>query len=116
MGGNSYVCEIKKHCTLKKNSSLRLSAVTFKEFSLRNSYFGSQPFLMSCYFTRIFVHLPVIAAVCYFFSVHSLIGWDSANTFLFKFNSRSTRKRYEICPMLTMYTVESRSDVFTVKC
>ena len=76
----------------------------------RNNYFGSQPFLMSCYFTRIFVHLPVIVAVCYF-SVHKLIGWDPANIYLFKFNSRNTRKRYQICSKLTINTIESRSDV-----
>ena len=70
---------------------------------------------MSCYFTRIFVHLPVIVAV-YYFSVHKLIGWDSANIYLFKFNSRNTRKRNEIYPKLIINTIERRSDVFTVKC
>ena len=65
----------------------------------RNNYFGSQPFLMSCYFTRIFVHLPVIVAVCYF-SVHNFIGWDPANIYLFKFSRRNTRKRYELCPYI----------------
>ena len=29
----------------------------------RNNFFGSQLFLMSCYFTKIFVHLSVITAV-----------------------------------------------------
>ena len=70
---------------------------------------------MSCYLTRIFVHLPVTVAVCYF-SVNKLIGWDPANIYLFKFNSTDTRKRYEIFPKLTINTTESRSDVFTVKC
>ena len=32
----------------------------------RNNYFGSQPFLTRCYFAKIFVHLSVIIAVCYF--------------------------------------------------
>ena len=44
------------------------------------------------YFTKIFVHLSVIAAVCYF-SVHKLIGWDPANIYLFKVNSRILEKR-----------------------
>ena len=100
----------------EKNCSLRLNAVTLKEnFFFRNNYFGSQPFLTSCYFTRIFVHLPVIVAICYF-SVHNLMSWDPANICLFKFNSRNTGKRYEICPKLTIHTIKSRSDVFTVKC
>ena len=70
---------------------------------------------MSCCFTRVFAYLPVIVAV-YYFSVHILIGWDTAKIYLFKFNSRNTRKRYEICPKLTMNATKSRSDVFTVKC
>ena len=69
---------------------------------------------MSCYFTRIFAQLPVIVAV-YCFSVHKLIGWDTANIYLFKFNSRNTGKKYEICPKLTINIIESPSDVFTVK-
>ena len=69
---------------------------------------------MSCYFTWIFEHLPVNVAACYF-SVQKLIGWDPENIYLFKFNSRDTSKRYEICPKLTINT-KSRSDVFTVKC
>ena len=35
---------------------------------------------------------------------------------LFKVNSRNTRKKYEICPKLTINTKESRTGVFTVKC
>ena len=78
MDGYSYVCEIKKHSTQKK-----LFPVTKRSnFFFRNNYFESQPFLMSCYFTRIFVHLPVNVAVCYF-NVHKLIGWDSTNIYLF---------------------------------
>ena len=99
----------------KKNFFLRLNAVTFKEIFFRNNYFKSQPFFMSYYFTRIFVHLPVIVGVCYF-NVHKLIAWDQENIYLFKFNSRNTRKRYEICPKLTLNTTESLFDVFTVKC
>ena len=96
-----------------KTCSLRLNAVTYKRksCSFRNNYFGSQPFLMSCYFTTIFINLSLIAAVCYF-SVSKLIGWDPENIYLFKVNSRNTRKRYGICPKLTINTIESRSDVF----
>ena len=39
----------------------------------RNNYFGSQSFPLSFYFTQIFVHLSVIAAV-YYFSVYKLIA------------------------------------------
>ena len=99
----------------EKNCSLRLKAVTFKEFFFRNNYFWSQPFLMSCYFTRIFEHLPINGAAWYF-SIHKLIGWDPENIYLFEFNSRNTSKRYEIYPKLTINIIESRSDVFTVKC
>ena len=74
----------------------------------------SNTFPMSCYFIRIFVHLPVIVLLSYF-SNHKL-GLGPANIQLFKFNSRNTRKRYETCPMLTINTMKSRSDVFTVKC
>ena len=70
---------------------------------------------MSCYFTEMFVHLPAIVAVSYF-SVHKLIGWVPANIYLFKFNSRNTGKRYEICPKFATNTIESHSNVFTVKC
>ena len=119
MVGRNYFCEIKKLSALKKkNCSLRLNKGTYQEkFFFRELllYFGLQSFLMCCYFTKIFVHLPVIAAVCYF-SVDKLIGWDPVNIYLFKFNSKNTRKRYEICLKLTINTIESRSDVFTVKC
>ena len=94
---------------------MRLNTVAYNEKKfIGTTTFGSQSFLMSCDFTKIFVHLPVIVAVCYF-SVHKSIGWDPANI-LFKFNSRNTRKRYEICPKLTINKIESRSGVFTVKC
>ena len=57
---------------------------------------------MSCYFANIFVHLLVIAAVCYF-NVYNLIDWDLANIYLFKVNSRNTKKMiyvqsYQITP------------------
>ena len=78
----------------------------FKEQLL---YFGSHSFLS---FTKIFVHLSIIAAVCYF-SVYKLIGWDAANIYLFKFNGR-TQKNSELCPKLTIKRVESRSGFFIV--
>ena len=100
----------------------------------RKNYFGSQSFVMSCCFSKIFVHLLVIVAVCYFvmscyftkifvhlvvivavcyFSLHKLILWDPGNIYLF---SRNTRKRYEISPKLTINTIGSHSHVLTVKC
>ena len=38
---------------------------------------------MSCYLTKIFIHLSVISAVCYF-SICKLIGWDPVNIYWFK--------------------------------
>ena len=106
MDDRSYFREIKTHCTLK-NCSLRLNVLTNKEkHFFRNNYFGSHPFTMNCYFTKICVHLPVTAAVCYF-SVYILIGWDPANIYLSKVNSRNTRKRYEICLNFTINTIET---------
>ena len=116
MNGRSNFCEIKKHCTLKKNFSLWLNAVTYKEnYFFMNNYFGPHPFLMSFYFTKIFVLQSVIAGVCYF-SVYKLIRWNPLNIYLFKVNNRNTRKRYEICPKSTTNTIESCSGVFTIKC
>ena len=68
---------------------------------------------MSCYFTKIFVYLSVIVAVCYF-SVFKLIGWNPTNIYSFNVNSVNTRKRCEICPKLTINAVESGSGVFSV--
>ena len=68
---------------------------------------------MSCYFTKIFVYLLVIAAVCYF-SVCKLKGWDSANIYLFRVNSENTKTWSDVCPKLPINTVESRSSVFIV--
>ena len=52
----------------EKYSFLRLNPVTYKKkcCTRRNNYFGPQSFLMSCYFTKIFVYLSVISVVCYF--------------------------------------------------
>ena len=68
---------------------------------------------MSCYFTTIFVHRLIVAAVCHF-CVYKWIGWDPANIYFFNFNSRDANKRSEICPKLTINTVENRSGVFVV--
>ena len=79
----------------------------------RNNYFGSESFFKSCYFTKIFVHLLIVAAVSNF-NVFKLIGWDPANTNLFNVNNRNTRKRCEICSKSTTRTVERHSSVFIV--
>ena len=50
----------------KRNTVLRKklfpSIKRRKKCFVTNNYFGSQPFLMSCYLTKIFVHLSVISA------------------------------------------------------
>ena len=68
---------------------------------------------MSCYFTKIFVDLLVIAAVCYF-SVYIFIRWDPANIYLFKVNSKNTKACSNLCSKLPINTVESCSGVFIV--
>ena len=71
-----------------------------------NDYFSSQSFFMSYYFTKIFVHLLVLAAVSNF-NVYELIELDPANIYLFKANSTNTKKgvkRYEIYSNLTINT------------
>ena len=109
-----YICQIHVSNTCIHaihGSSLRLKTVTYREKKVfRNNYFP-QPCLMSYYFIKIFVHLSVTAAVCYF-SVNKLIEWDAANFYLFKANSENTRKWYEICPKLTINTIESPFGVF----
>ena len=100
----------------ENNCSLRLNAVSYKEkmfFQEQLLYSRSQIFLISCYFTKIFVHLSVLAAGCYL-SVHKLIRCDPANIYLFKVNSRNTRKRCEMCSKLTVNTIERRSSVFII--
>ena len=100
----------------EENCSLWLDAITYKEkHFFRSNYFGPHSFLMNFYLTKIFVHLPAIAAARYF-SAYKLIRWDLANIYLFKVNSQNTRKRHEIRPKFTINTIESCSDVFTVKC
>ena len=65
------------------------------------------------YFTKIFLHLSVIAAACYC-SVYKLIGWDTVNLYLLKVTSRNTRKRCGIYPKFVINTVEICSGVLFV--
>ena len=61
----------------EKNCRLWLNAVNFKKNFFRNNYFGSQPFLMSCNFTRIFVQLLqyVISELATTLSYSWFLGW-----------------------------------------
>ena len=55
---------------------------------------GLSPFFMSCHFTKVFVHLSILAAVSNF-NVYKLIECDPGNIYLFKANSGNTRKSYK---------------------
>ena len=66
MNSRNYFRETKKHCNLKKKLFLATKHSNLKGKKNLGTSFGSQPFLKSCYFTKIFVHLSVITAVCYF--------------------------------------------------
>ena len=82
---------------------ISVAAITLKIKSDDTGLLGSTKISLRfslSYFTRIFVPLPVIVAV-YYFRAHKLIGWEPANIYLFKINTRNTRKRCEICPKLT---------------
>ena len=68
---------------------------------------------MSCYFTKIFVHLLVTAATCNS-KVYKLIGRDLTDIYLFKVNSKNSKKRSEICPKLTINTVKRSPGVLIV--
>ena len=54
----SAIKETKNHCTLEKKlfPAIKHSNLLGKNV-FRNNYFGSQPFLLSCDFTKIFVRL-----------------------------------------------------------
>ena len=79
-----------------KNFSLRLITLNYKEkMFFKSNYFVSRSFFMSCHYTKTFVHLLIIAAVSDF-NAFKLTGWYPANIFLFKVNSRNTRKRFKI--------------------
>ena len=68
---------------------------------------------MVYYFTKIFVYLTVIVAVCYF-SVYKLTRWTQQRFTCSKSIVKTLEKRCEICPKLTLDTVESCSGVFIV--
>ena len=91
-----------------KNYFPLLNTLNYKEMFFRNSYFGSDSFFMSSHFTKIFTYLSIIAAVSNF-NYFKLIGWDTANTYLFRVNDRKTRKRCEIRSNLTIKTTARRS-------
>ena len=81
-----------KYCALEK----LFPAIKYKKKMFFRSNYSSlnhSLFLrvFTYYFTKVFVHLYVSAAVCYF-SVYKLIGWDPANIYLFKVNSRTLEK------------------------
>ena len=80
MVGRNYFCEIL--CSEKI-----FPEINFKEKNVHSLFI----LIFTYYFTKIFVHLSIIAAVCYF-SVYKLIGWDAANIYLFKFNGRTLEK------------------------
>ena len=76
-----------------KTCSLWFVTVTYKEkMFVTNNYSTLDHSLFwwvfYFYITKIFVHLSVIAAVCYF-SVNKLIGWDPENIYLFKVSYRT---------------------------
>ena len=79
----------------------------------RNNYFGSKSFFINFHFTKIFVHLLIVAVVSNF-KVFKLIGWDPANTDLFKVNNRNSKKKCEICSKFTIKTAERHYGVFIV--
>ena len=101
----------------KRNTALRKKLFLAIKYSklqrknhFRSNYFGTQSFSMSCHFTKVFVYLLIIAALSNF-NVFKLIGWDSANTYLFKVKT-NTREKCEICSKLTIKTVGCHSGVF----
>ena len=61
--------------TRRQKCSLRLNTVIYKKKMFLGTTTLDQSFL---YFTKIFVHLSVFVAACYF-SVCKLIGWDPVN-------------------------------------
>ena len=112
----NYFREKTKHCTLKKKLFPTINYSNLKGKNVLQEqllYCGLQSFIMSCYFTKMFVSLLVIAAGCYF-SVYKLIGWDPARICLFKVNSKNTKTWSDVCPKLPINAVESRSGVFIV--
>ena len=100
------------------NCCPQFNTITSREkMFFKNNYFGPQPFLMSCYFSKIFVHVSLITAVCYF-SIYKLIyhpiGWDPENISVFNVSRKSIRKRCGICPQLKINTLQLCSGAFIV--
>ena len=104
---------------MRKRNSWKKQFPTIKHSKLkekmffRNNYFRSKSFFMNFHCTKIFVHLLIVAVVSNF-KVFKLIGWDPANTYLFKVNNRNSKKKCEICSKLTIKMVEQHSGVFIV--
>ena len=56
--------EIKKYFPLKKTAPVIKHSNLQKNVILGTAALDHNPFFISCYFTKIFVHLLIIAAVC----------------------------------------------------
>ena len=72
--------------------------------------------LYALYDFNVYFFRNVIIHMVSHFSVYELMGRDPGKVYLFKANSRNTRKMNEICSNITINTMESCSGVFTVKC
>ena len=72
--------------------------------------------LYALYDFNVYFFKNVIIHMVSHFSVYELMGRDPGKVYLFKANSRNTRKMNEICSNITINTMESCSGVFTVKC
>ena len=68
-------------------------AIEHSNLQRKNVFLGTTTLDHSLFlWAAIFVHLSVIAAACYF-SDYKLKGWDPAKIYLFKINSRNTKKK-----------------------
>ena len=105
----NYFHKIKKHCPLERTVPYDNTIKYNKKIFFRINCFGSQSFFVSCHYIKTFVHLLIIAAINDF-NIFKLIS----KHFLFELNSRNTRKRFEICPKLTIKTIEHCSCIFIV--
>ena len=65
---------------------------------------------MSYHFTKIFAHLLMIAAVSNF-NIYQLKGWDQANIYLFKANSRKIRKKCKNVWSMLKFTLNTVEDL-----
>ena len=100
-----------KYCTLKK----LFPAINYKEKMIfRNNYstLDHSLFLwvITYYFTNIFVHMPVIATVLLQRLWIDRVG--PSKHLLVQSQQQCTRNRSELCPKLTIKWVESRSGAF----